>query len=55
MKEQVKGSSYGMEIPVKVEVYEFYGKVSELERKRKDLGGGLLIENERDKGIKISV
>lgn len=37
MKEQVKGSSYGMEIPV--EVYEFYGKVSELERKRKDLRG----------------
>ena len=37
---------------VKVEVYEFYGTVSEIERKRKGLGRGLLTESEKDKGLR---
>lgn len=38
-KEQIRGLSNSREIPVKIEVHEFYGMVSELERKIKDFKG----------------
>lgn len=57
-KQHVEGLSDSREVLFEVEVHEFYGIERYLSWKGKeikDLGKGLLIKNEGDKGLKISM
>lgn len=57
-KQHMKGLSGSREVLFEVEVHEFYGIERYLSWKGKEINGlrrGLPTENERDKGLKISV